>query len=59
MPADSQVADALKKSGKGLIELRRIETALQVAETLSRGTGQITYIPSGEKNQMLIQIGQK
>jgi len=55
--AAQRVADALKKSGKGLIELRRIETALQIAETLSRGSGSITYIPSGQNNSMLFNLG--
>jgi len=44
------VADAVKKNGRGLIELRRIETALHVAEALNKReegkTSHITYLPS-------------
>jgi len=39
------VSDALSRSGKGLIELRRIETAQQVAETLA-GSRNVSYLPS-------------
>ena len=38
------VSDSLNRHGKGLIELRRIETALNVAETLSQ-KNDITYLP--------------
>ena len=38
------VSEALMQHGKGLIELRRIETALNLAETLSGKEG-ITYLP--------------
>lgn len=40
------VSNAIKVSGRGLIEVRRIETALEVAETLGRGRGNVTYLPS-------------
>lgn len=40
------VSDALQSAGSGLIELRRIETALQVAETMSKSKN-VTYVPSG------------
>jgi prohibitin 1 len=39
------VADALQKSGKGLLELRRIETAMHIAEALANNS-HITYLPS-------------
>jgi len=55
--AAKRVSDALAKSGKGLIELRRIETALQVADTLSRGPGNITYVPSGQSSNLLFNLG--
>jgi len=41
------VTDALTKSGRGLIELRRIENATTIAETLARGDrGNVTYLPN-------------
>jgi len=39
------VSDAIGRFGTGLIEVRRIETALQIAESLSK-TPNITYLPS-------------
>lgn len=41
------VSDALVKAGNGMIELRRIETALAVAENLAKSKN-ITYMPSGQ-----------
>ena len=38
------VSEALNRHGKGLIELRRIETALNLADTLSGKEG-VTYLP--------------
>lgn len=48
------ISDALTKSGRGLLELRRLETALQVADTLSQGSANVTYLPSG--NNTLINL---
>lgn len=58
------VSEALNTHGKGLIELRRIETALNVAETLSHKDG-VTYLPSGHgggggggaNSQYLLNLG--
>ena len=60
------VSEALNRHGKGLIELRRIETALNLAETLSHKEG-ITYLPShhaqggaggsGAGSQYLLNLG--
>lgn len=48
------VSDALQKAGPGLLELRRIETALSVANTLSKAPN-VTYLPSGgDKNLMMM-----
>jgi len=44
--AARMVSDALAKSGRGLLEIRRIETALHVADTLSKGRAMISYLPS-------------
>lgn len=53
---DAEAADlvgqAIAKHGSGLIEIRRIETALSVAHTLARSRGNITYLP-GQGNMLL------
>jgi prohibitin 1 len=41
------VSSAISQSGRGLIELRRIETALSVAQILARSRN-ITYIPTNQ-----------
>lgn len=51
------VSDALSKHGKGLIELRRIETALNIAETLSSNPG-VSYLPANQQgNSYLLNVG--
>lgn len=40
------VADALQKYGEGLIEMRRIEASVEVAQTLANNPN-ITYVPGG------------
>jgi prohibitin 1 len=40
------VSDAIHKHGTGLIEIRRLETATQIAESLSRAPN-VAYLPSG------------
>lgn len=57
------VSEALSQHGKGLIELRRIETALEIAQTMSNNPN-VTYLPnqsgseqsSGNSN-FLINLG--
>lgn len=46
------VSDALEKAGPGLIELRRLETALAVVTSLANKSD-VTYLP-GESNAMLM-----
>jgi len=48
------VSDAIGRFGTGLIEVRRIETALQIAESLSK-TPNITYLPTN--STPLLAIG--
>lgn len=45
------VAEATSKYGTGLLEIRRIETAKSVAETLARARGNVTYLPGGQAGQ--------
>lgn len=47
------VSDAIQRSGRGLIEMRRIETALHIADKLSENN-HITYLPQG--NNMLLNL---
>jgi len=51
--AARMVSDALKKSGRGLIEIRRIDAALSVADTLSHSQGNVVYLPSSGGNLLL------
>lgn len=47
------VSDALQKAGDGLLELRRIETALNVANTLSHARN-VTYLPGGQNSMVML-----
>lgn len=50
--AGALVSSAVKKHGNALIEIRRLETALQLATELSKSRG-VTYLPSGGQNTLL------
>lgn len=41
------ISDAIKKNGTGLIEVRQIDAAKDVAKMAARSRGNITYLPSG------------
>jgi len=41
------IAASIGKVGEGLIELRKIETAMEVAESLSQSRG-VTYLPNSQ-----------
>eukprot|EP00924_Labyrinthula_sp_SR-Ha-C_P007208 maker-scaffold_8-snap-gene-12.53-mRNA-1 protein AED:0.31 eAED:0.31 QI:120/1/1/1/0.5/0.33/3/419/279 len=47
------ISKALKENGRGLIEVRKIDAAKEIAEKLSR-SGRVTYLPSG--NNMLLNV---
>ena len=51
------ISDALSKSGAGLIEVRRIDAAKEIAETLARSRN-VTYLPntSGGGGGMLLGL---
>merc|ERR1712216_70312 len=57
---EAESAEILSKSfaesGKGLIEIRRIEAAKEIAETLARARN-VTYLPSGQS--VLMNLGAK
>jgi len=51
------ISDALQRSGAGLIEVRRIDAAKEIAETLARSRN-VTYLPgsSGGGSNMLLGL---
>ena len=55
--AEAQAADLVSKSfkasGRGLLDIRRLETAIEMAENLSKN-GNVIYLPKG--SNMLLQM---
>mmetsp|Transcript_7822 Transcript_7822/g.11810 ORF Transcript_7822/g.11810 Transcript_7822/m.11810 type:complete len:286 (-) Transcript_7822:9-866(-) len=55
------ISDALKKNGRGLIEVRRIDAAKEIAANLA-GSRNVVYLPTGGKEgssmNMLLNVGQ-
>mmetsp|Transcript_19457 Transcript_19457/g.42110 ORF Transcript_19457/g.42110 Transcript_19457/m.42110 type:complete len:265 (-) Transcript_19457:140-934(-) len=55
------ISDSLKKNGRGLIELRKIDASKEIAATLAASRN-IVYLPSGGKDgsnvSMLMSVGQ-
>ncbi|KAJ8607612.1 hypothetical protein CTAYLR_005769 [Chrysophaeum taylorii] len=51
------ISKALEESGSGLIEVRRIDAAREVADTLSKSRG-LTYLPGGGGQNMLLGLNQ-
>jgi prohibitin 1 len=56
--AANLISKAMASSGTGLIEVRRIDTAKEVAATIARGRN-VTYLPNTSKggSSMLLNIG--
>jgi len=52
--AAQMISDALKEHGTGLIEVRRIDAAKDIAESLSKSPN-VMYLPDGQ--QMLLNVG--
>jgi hypothetical protein len=46
------ISEATRSAGPGMIELRRIEAARDVASTLAR-SGSVVYLPGGNSNMLL------
>ena len=46
------ISDATRTAGPGLIELRRIEAARDIASTLAKGRN-VTYLPSSGTNMLI------
>merc|ERR1712226_256163 len=51
--AAQMISDALKEHGSGLIEVRRIDAAKDIAESLSKSPN-VMYLPQGQ--QMLLNV---
>lgn len=49
------VGNAIASSGRGLIEMRRIETALHIASQLNDNKN-VTYLPGGNGNNLLLNV---
>lgn len=49
------ISKALKESGSGLIEVRRIDTAKEIANTLASSRN-ITYLPTGNGSNVLLGL---
>merc|ERR1719164_339988 len=54
--AAKMISDALKEHGTGLIEVRRIDAAKDIAESLSKSPN-VMYLPTGQ--QMLVNAGRQ
>merc|ERR1712190_147160 len=52
--AAKMISQALKEHGSGLIEVRRIDAAKDIAESLSKSAN-VMYLPNGQ--QMLLNVG--
>jgi prohibitin 1 len=50
------ISKAMSQAGTGLIEVRRIDTAKEVATSLSKSRN-ITYLPGGNGSNMLLSVG--
>lgn len=44
------ISKAMASAGNGLVEVRRIDAAKEVASTLSKGKTSVVYLPSGGKD---------
>ncbi|KAI8872752.1 prohibitin complex subunit [Ramicandelaber brevisporus] len=56
--AATTISNALERSGKGMVQLRRIEAAKEIANTLATARN-VTYLPSGKDNgnSLLLNVG--
>ncbi len=46
------ISEAIQKSGTGVIEVKRIDAAVRIAQTLA-GSRNVTYLPGGGQNVLL------
>ena len=50
------LADAFKQAGEGLIELRKIEAAEEIADKMSRSRN-VAYLPHGQNMLLNLPVG--
>jgi len=53
------ISKAMKQAGNGFIEVKRIDTAKEVAMLISKSKGNITYLPGGDKSNVLLGVDQR
>ena len=53
------ISEAMQSAGNGLIEVRRIDTAKDVAAILGKSRGNVTYLPGGDKSNVLLGLDPK
>ena len=53
------ISEAMQTAGNGLIEVRRIDTAKDVAAILGKSRGNVTYLPGGDKSNVLLGLDPK
>ena len=49
------ISESIEKYGRGLIDLRSIEAAKEIAGTLS-SSANVSYLPGGDKEKFLLNI---
>jgi prohibitin 1 len=54
--AANLISAAMKQAGNGFIEVKRIDTAKEVAVLISKSKGNITYLPGGDKSNVLLGV---
>jgi len=54
--AAEMISNAMKEHGNGLVEVRRIDGAKEIAETLSK-SGNVMYLPGGQNALLNLPIG--
>ena len=53
------ISKAMQTAGNGLIEVRKIDTAKDVAQILGKSRGNVTYLPGGDKSNVLLGLDNK
>lgn len=52
------LADAFKEAGEGLVELRKLEAAEEIADRLSRSRN-VAYLPHGQNMLLNLPVGRQ
>lgn len=52
------LADAFKEAGEGLVELRKLEAAEEIADRLSRSRN-VAYLPGGQNMLLNLPVGRQ